>query len=81
MTPGQLSLLCRARIFDFKRHCKTLGFKCEGPSARGCFLVYDGSKVRLFGPWKLDYFGRTAIPSVWTPLNVAVMRQESTEGL
>ena len=65
---------------NFKRIAESYGLKCEGPSVRGSFLVDDGTSVRCFGPLRPGPHKsliRIDTPSVWTPLNVSMMRQNT----
>lgn len=83
MTNSQCTELALCLPSRFKETAAFYGFEVEGPSARGSFLVREPEgKTWLFaGDHNRGYFGRMVVASVWSPLNVAVMRQESTEGL
>ena len=51
------------------------GFEVAGPSARGTFLLKEGTKAWLFGPLRKQgqMTLRTVTPSVWSPSNVQRM--------
>jgi hypothetical protein len=58
--------------------------RVAGPSDRGCFLAEElGGRTWLFSgypsaPSKGINWGRTMLPSVWTPLNVASIEGRDT---
>ena len=79
MTNDEVSALVHADDSSFGSIARRFGFDVEGPSARGSFLVDDGTKVWLFSSMRTH--GRTITPSVWSPLNVSVMRRENPSGV
>ncbi len=78
MTNGQCVLLQYSE--DVKALAESYGFKAVGPH-HGAYLIQEPNGAAwLFGS-NLGTYGRVVLESVWTPLNVAVMNGESTEGL
>ena len=82
MTQHQFNRLSQAGD-DFKliSACMDIDIQdVEGPSVHDAYLVREtNGKVWLFGKPQ-GKFGRVVVPSVWSPLNVSIMRAMRGQG-
>ena len=70
---GQYNYLQHADDNSFTSLARSYGLAVEGPSKHGSYLTKDSDGRILF--WSaMRKHGRTYVPSVWTDLNVSVIR-------
>ena len=73
---GQYNYLQHADDNSFTSLARSYGLAVEGPSKHGSYLTKDSDgRILLWSAMRKH--GRTYVPSVWTDLNVSVMRQEN----
>lgn len=84
MTNTHTAILTSAHDERFADVAKAMGYEIWGPSKHGSFLLRDeDGRAWLFSALRRSgaIASRTVVPSAITPLNIAVMTGQSTEGL